>query len=213
MKRLAIIGAGDLGRQVAHHALGFGGLEVAGFFDDTIQAGTHINHLPVFGGIPDIISFFEEGLFDMLFVGIGYRYFKVREEIYVRFSSSIPFANLIHPSVTIDPSARVGNGVLIHPGCTVGMNATIGDNVLIFNGSHIAHDSAVGAHSVLAPGVTIAGNCTVGKAVFLGVGTILSDGLKVDDEVYTGAGAVVVADLTEPGLYVGCPARLLRKER
>jgi sugar O-acyltransferase (sialic acid O-acetyltransferase NeuD family) len=211
MKRLAIIGAGNLGRQVAHHALDFEGLDVVGFFDDTIQAGTLINDLQVLGGLPEIVSFFGEGLFDMLFVAIGYHHFEVREHVYTRFSSSIPFANLIHPSVALDPSATVGKGVIIHPGCTLGMNVTIGDNVLIFNGSHMAHDSSVGAHSILAPGVTVAGNCTVGKKVFLGVGTILSDGVSINDGVSTGAGAVVVSDLTSKGIYVGCPAKLLSK--
>lgn len=209
--RLAIIGAGDLGRQLAHLAGECGTHTPVLFFDDTLSRGDLVSGIPVFGGVLEVSSAFANGEFDEAIVAIGYHHFDARQRLFNILKEAVTLASLIHLSATVDSSARSGSGVVIHPGCSIGMNVVIGDNVLIYNGTHVAHDSRVGAHSIIAPGVSVAGNAIIGSSVFLGVGTVVSDGVTISDRVRTGAGAVVVSDLTEPGIYVGCPARLLQK--
>lgn len=205
MKRLAIIGAGDLGMQIAHHASVDGHYEVAGFFDDT-KSG-QINGSPVLGKLDDVIEKHKEGLFDCLMIGIGYNHLKFKGQLFDRLKTSVPFGTIIHSHAYIDKSAQIGAGVLILPGCVVDKNAIIADNVLLNLHVTISHDCIVGPHSFLAPKVAIAGFCTLGKRCFLGIGTTVIDNLTIADDVHTGGGSLVIRDIPEGGKYVGSPVR------
>lgn len=206
MKRLAIIGFGDLGQQIAYHALTDGHYQPVGFFDDFVEVGTEKNNIPVLGKIEDVFSWFQNEKFDTIIIALGYRHLALKESLFEKFSPTIPFGNVIHSSSYIDPSCSIGNGVFIYPGCTIDMNAVIKDNVAINVGCIIAHDTTIGEHCFLSPGVKVAGFVNVGKKVSLGIGTIVIDNIKICDGVKTGGGAVVIKNIESPGLYVGMPA-------
>jgi sugar O-acyltransferase (sialic acid O-acetyltransferase NeuD family) len=212
--RVAILGAGDLGKHLAHHARTTqreGGLSVVGFFDDTLPRGTPVEATGVvLGPIEAVEERYASGDFDALLLGIGYRHFAVRRALFERFQQRIPFASLVHPSCFVDETATIAPGAVLFPGCVVDKGAVVGENVLLNVGTIVAHDSQIGAHSFVGPGVAIAGFVRIGRSVFLGTGTRLVDNVTVADEVQTGAGAVVVKNLDEPGLYVGVPARWVR---
>ncbi|HOU03416.1 MAG TPA: NeuD/PglB/VioB family sugar acetyltransferase [Bacteroidales bacterium] len=210
MKRLALIGAGDLGRRIAYQALNDKHYQPVGFFDDFIEDNKLVNGLPVLGKVNDIQSCFDLGLFDLLMVSIGYRYFDLREELFNRFKDRIPFGTILHSSVCKDKSCETGAGVFVNPGCVLDLNARIDQNAIIGTACVISHDSKIGSHSWLSPSVTIAGCCEIGQKVNLGVGTTVIDHIKISDGIQTGAGTVVVENLEVKGLYIGVPARLLR---
>lgn len=198
MKKLAIIGAGDLGQQIAYHATD-SDYQVVGFFDD-FQAN-------VLGKITEVSDAFEKGLFDELMIGIGYKHMDVRADLFEKFYGSIPFAKIIHSSSYIDPSCQIGEGTFIYPGCTLDMNVVIGQNVSLNASCTIAHDSEVGSHTMLSPGVIVSGFVKIGQQINLGTGTKVIDNIEISKGVRTGAGAVVTENLVNPGLYVGVPAR------
>jgi acetyltransferase-like isoleucine patch superfamily enzyme len=50
----------------------------------------------------------------------------------------------------------------------------------------------------------------IGNRVSIGTNSTILP-VSICDDVVVGAGAVVTRDITEPGFYVGNPARLLRK--
>jgi sugar O-acyltransferase (sialic acid O-acetyltransferase NeuD family) len=206
MKRLAIIGAGHLGQQIAYHAKQSGEYITSGFFDDFATVGTAVQGIEVLGNVEMIEQAYNTGMFDCLMVGIGYKHFPVRKALFERFSNIIPFASIIHPSAFVDKSCTIGKGAIIYPGCTLDMKVTIGDNVLINAGCTIAHDSTIGSHSFLSPGVSIAGFVSIKEMVSLGIGTVVIDNVEINRGVRTGAGAVVIRNLMEEGLYIGVPA-------
>lgn len=206
MKKLAIIGAGDLGNQIAYHAAHDGHYTPVGFFDDHNLKGNLKNNLPVLGNTNEIEQAFTEGVFDVLMIGIGYRHFEVREALFNRFYTHIPFGSVIHSSSYIDQSCKIGVGVFIYPGCVLDMNVVIANNVLLNVGCVIAHDTCIGQHTFLSPAVKIAGFVTVEEKVSLGIGTTVIDNLKIKTGVRTGGGAVVINNLEKPGLYAGIPA-------
>lgn len=210
MKRLAIIGAGDLGRQIAYHAVADKHFHLIGFFDDFQKRGELIDGYPVLGGLDDIEIIYRGGHFDVLLVGIGYKHFLLRENVFDRFSPFIPFGSLIHSSAYVDRSCHIGDGTIIYPGCTLDMNVVIGNNTLINAGCIIAHDSRVGNHAFLSPGVNVAGFVSIGDSTKLGIGTIVIDNVSVGVAIQTGAGAVVVESLVAKGLYIGVPAKFKR---
>jgi hypothetical protein len=53
----------------------------------------------------------------------------------------------------------------------------------------------------------ISGNVKIGKNVFIGTGAMVLERLTICDDVIIGAGAVVNRSITEPGVYVGVPAK------
>lgn len=211
MKRLAIIGSGDLAQQIIHHAVLNDKYQPVCLFDDYVADGNTRHGLPVKGDVSTVEHHFNIGTFDVLMVGIGYKHMTKREEVYQLFAGKIPFATVVHNSCNIDKSCSIGEGSFLYSDVTTDMNVTIGVNTIIYNGCVIAHDSKVGNHCILSPCVSIAGFSYTGNNSVLGIGTIISDNVTLCNGVRTGAGAVVVKSITEKGLYIGCPAKLSSK--
>ena len=211
MKRLAIIGGGDLGLQLANLARTTGIYSVCGFFDDTRNRGDVIVGAEVLGELADIPSSFAQGGFDCLVVAIGYKHIALRDAIHAEHAGSIPFATLIHPSAIVDPTCQIGQGAVIYPGCVLDMEAMIGANTVVNAGCVIAHHSNIGSGCFISPAVSIAGFVSVEPGCVLGIGTIVIDNLRIASGCRTGAGAVVTCDLEKRGLYLGVPARLARE--
>jgi len=210
MKRLAIIGSGDLGQLIAHHAAASGEYEVTGFFNDFEAVGKLVKGFPILGKVKDIQAFYESGTFDCLMIGIGYKHMETRKKLFLDLQYKIPFANVIHSSAIIDASVRLGSGVFILPGCVLDMNVKIGDNVLLNTGVTIAHDTEVKSHSFLSPRVAIAGFTRVGEGCIIGINTTLIDNISIAPGTQTGGGAVVCESIEQAGLYVGVPAKRIK---
>ena len=75
---------------------------------------------------------------------------------------------------------------------------------------NIGHNSYIGENSVLALGAIGGGSVTLGKNCMVGLGAILRNGISICDNVIIGQGANVVSDITEPGLYMGFPAKFFK---
>jgi sugar O-acyltransferase (sialic acid O-acetyltransferase NeuD family) len=209
--RLAIIGAGDLGQLIAHHAPNCGPYRVAGFYDDFAKSGSVIKEWEVLGSLSEIESGFKSGAFDQLMVAIGYNHMRFRKETFDRFLPVIPFARLIHQNAYVDSSVKVGAGCFVLPGCTVDAHAVLGDNVLLNTGSVIAHDTTVGSHTFCAPAVAVAGKTTIGNCCIIGLNSTVIDNLTICDFTRIAAGAVVNQSITIAGMYAGVPAVLKKR--
>src|SRR5688572_2773922 len=119
MKRLAIIGSGDLGQQMAYHALADNQYSPIGFFDDFESKGKMKSGIPVLGSTQDVSKSFTDGLFDELIIAIGYKHLSRKAELFDIFESKIPFATIVHSSSYVDKSCTIGKGVFIYPGCVL----------------------------------------------------------------------------------------------
>jgi sugar O-acyltransferase (sialic acid O-acetyltransferase NeuD family) len=203
--RLAIIGAGHLGKQIAHIAIQDGHFQSVCFFDDTKAISSEVDSV-ILGGVDEIEPMYGDRIFDSILIGIGYKHMKTRMDLFERFIGRIPFATIIHSSVNLDASAQVGAGSILYPGSTIDANVTIGYNNLINLDNTVSHDTVVGCHNFLAPRVAIAGFCKIGNQNFIGINATLKDDILVKNNIVIGAGALVLKDLTEEGVYVGSPA-------
>lgn len=209
MKKLAIIGAGDLGQQIAHYAEQ-SGFEIAGFFDDTMPSGTIAGNHTVLGAVADISEKPLGERFDELIIAIGYRHREAREALFDKWSQFAPFATIVHPSSIVDHTSELAQGVVVLPGCIVSDHVVLKENVFLNVGVVVTHDSTVGAHSFLSPTVSIAGFVSIGERNFLGINTTVIDNITTVDACQTGGGTVVIKNLEKAGLYVGNPARFVR---
>jgi sugar O-acyltransferase (sialic acid O-acetyltransferase NeuD family) len=210
MRKLAIIGSGDLGKQIAQLALDNSHYEISGFYDDFETIGNKVHGYPILGKIENIQDHFENGTFQELLIGIGYKHMDFRQKLFDRFKNHIPFGKIVHSSCIIHHSASIGAGTVLFSGTIVDMGGIISENCIIYNGCVLAHDVHIGSHSIFSPGVQIAGYSLIEGGVNLGIGTIVSDNVKITSGTRTGAGAVIVKDINVAGLYVGIPAKKIK---
>lgn len=210
-KRIAIYGAGGLGREVAGgiqriNRAGLGNWELVGFYDDGKPKGFKVSHLgEVLGGMEDLNAV-DKPLALAIAVGTP----TSRRVIHDRITNpNISFPNLISPSFRVlDPSTfKIGEGNIIQDNCSVTCDVEIGSyNVL--NGSNVlGHDVIVGDFNVMMPGVRLSGEVKVGNGNLLGVDSVILQRVKVGDNVTLGAGSVLMTKPKDGFTYIGVPAK------
>lgn len=204
MKRILIIGAGDLGIQFHHFISNYSNDVVSCWLDDTKENGEFILNAQVKGGVKDLMQFRD--IFDCVAVAIGYNHLETKREIISELlNKKIELYSFIHPSSYVDLSAEIKTGVFIYPGVVVDQYAKIGEGVLLNNATVISHHSIIGQCCFLAPSVTLSGKVQIGNNCFIGSGTIIKDSVIVTNSVNIGAGSLVINNISESGTYVGGP--------
>jgi len=121
----------------------------------------------------------------------------------------IKFTSLVAQSAYLGKDHKIGQNVFIGHQAHIGPCVVIGDNTIINTRCIIEHDCHIGKHSHISVNAVIAGACELGDFVTIGAGATVIDNIKIAANITIGAGAVVVSDLTEPGVYVGVPAKRL----
>lgn len=208
-KKLAIIGSGHLGQQLAHYALSDGHYKEVCFFDDFVSEGI-VNGHRLLGNSECVEREFKKKSFDEILIGIGYKHIEKRKYFFEKFSHIIPFGQIIHSSSWIDPSARVGRGCVIYPSCSIDMNVIVHENSIMNAACTIAHDSVVAKHCFLAPTVAIAGFVNIGEQCIIGINSTIIDNINIVSKTQLGGGTVVIGNIEKEGLYVGNPSRFVR---
>jgi sugar O-acyltransferase (sialic acid O-acetyltransferase NeuD family) len=207
--RIAIIGAAELGKLIAYHAINDSNYTIVGFYDDN-NTNLYFNDFPILGNTNNILFDYTQNKFDAVIIAIGYNHMKVRASIFNKLKGEIPFANVIHSSAYLDNSCTLGEGLFILPRVVIDLDVIIEDNVVINTGSIIAHHSKIGAHTFIAPGVHIAGLVNIEQQCFLGIGSIIIDCLNIRYSSIIGAGSLVLKDTEANTLSVGAPAKIIK---
>lgn len=208
MRRLAFIGAGLFGQQALEIAKLQGTYDCIGFYDDFSIEHSH-EGLPILGKTDQVYDDFQNNVFEELFIAIGYKHLKKKQEQFQRFSS-IPFATLIHPTATIEESAVLAGGNLIYAKSYVGPRCVLELGSVLNVMSYLTHDITLGTCSFTSGGINIGGFTHIGQRCFLGLSTTVNDHITICDDVFLGSGAVVHRSIEEPGVYVGTPAKKIR---
>ena len=202
-KRLVIMGFGGHARSVADVALACGYNDLI-FIDQNAQPGENFLGHPV---IQNLNSFPGNHCDAFVSSGDGR---KRQEQCEFVEQIGLPLVSLI------SPLASVGAGSTILPGCFVGHHAhigpgaVIGKGCIINTGAIVEHESCVGNYSHVSVNATIAGRSRIGAHSMLGAGATIINEVSVADSVIIGAGAIVVKTISEPGTYVGMPAKRIK---
>ena len=124
------------------------------------------------------------------------------------YGCKIDDESFVGPFVEIQKGAEIGKRCRIQSHAFVCELVTIGDDCFISHGAMFINDPLVTGGPAGKPDLWRKTN--VGNRVSIGTNaTILP--VAICDKAVIGAGAVVTKDITEPGFYVGNPARLLRR--
>ena len=140
-------------------------------------------------------------------VGLGER----RCELWTRLQScGVSFPLIVSPNATINEGVSAGEGVVVMDGAVINIGATLGRGAIVNTNSTIEHDVELADWVHVAPGAIVSGGVTVGQFSMIGAGATVIEGINISARCMVGAGASVVNDLTEPGVYVGSPARRIK---
>lgn len=203
---LIIIGAGELGQQIAHYAQ-IQGYNLIGFLDDFKSKKTLINNFPILGSIDSYIQYEQNNT--SFIVAIGYNHLgKKQELINTLLSHGYNLSSVIAPKTYIDSTSIIKGGCFIMPGTVIDKKAIIENGCVLNCNTTISHDSVIGSCTFSGPGAIVSGFVKVGDKCFLGAGSTLIDNISIKNDVIVGAGAVVTKNLDVPGTYTGVPAKL-----
>lgn len=119
-------------------------------------------------------------------------------------------ATVVSPRAYVSPRAVVGVGSVVLHDALVNAYARIGANTIVNTKALVEHGAQVGNHCHVATGAIINGDCQLHNRVFVGSNATVAQGVTIHERIVIGAGAVVTHSLSEPGVYLGVPAR--RKE-
>lgn len=120
-----------------------------------------------------------------------------------------PASTIIANDASVQPDTVIGTGSMIFHRAVINTGAYLGNHVIVNTAAVIEHDVTLGDNTFVGPGAIIAGNVTVGNDVYIGAAVAIRNGVTICDGVTLGIGTVVVKDITQPGTYVGIPAKLI----
>jgi sugar O-acyltransferase (sialic acid O-acetyltransferase NeuD family) len=198
--RKAIIGAGGFAREVYWSLSIIERLNTVFFVDDIYWDNSNNLILP--------LSQFDPTKYEVL-VAIGDP--KIRFDMVQKLPKNTKYFTFIHPSVQIlDPNIEIGEGSIICAGCILTTNIKIGKHAHLNLQTTIGHDCEIGDYFTTAPGAKISGNCKIYDCVYIGTNASVKEKISIHSLATIGLNAGVVKHITEPGVYTGTPAKLMK---
>ncbi len=139
----------------------------------------------------------------------------------------------IEDDVTIGDNVEIGDYCLIKAETHIGHNVKIDPYVISSGRNCIGDNCTIRYQTVLAKDVFIKQNCyisvgvitvylghdkskpsgpiSIGASVFIGSGVTIMSGVTIGDHCHIGAGALVTKDCEPYHVYMGVPARKIRR--
>lgn len=204
-----IVGAGTYGEAMYELAEQLG-YTIAGFFDeDENKAGQAVMDSLVLGKFSTLPTKYMKNRKFIIAIGNN----DIRKSLMdfiVENGGETP--TLIHPTAVISPSAKVGKGVYIHGNTYIWTKAIIKDFTIISPNVVIAHHTTIEAGCLISTQSSVGASVQIGEKVFIGMGATIVTGVsKIDSHTTVGAGAVVLENLDSHSVYVGVPAKKIKR--
>jgi acetyltransferase-like isoleucine patch superfamily enzyme len=128
-----------------------------------------------------------------------------RSDVVGRMPINTNYFSFAHSQVYFyDNCECYGEGSIFCPGTKVTTNVKFGRHAQLNLNTTIGHNCVIGDFFTTAPGVNVSGDCIIGHRVYLGTNSAVREKTHICNDVTIGM------DITEPGIYVGNPARRLK---
>ena len=212
MKRIVILGAGGLAREVADIFMACNQVkeeyEILGFIDENqANHGKQLNGFPVLGDFSWFDAIDKSQI--LVTTGIGNPASR-RKVVNKALNHALRFCNVIHPTAVVTPFITYGVGVVITACCVLTNQIMIGDHVFLNLDCTVGHDSRIDDFCNINPGAHISGNAHLEAGCEIGTGAAIIQGVTIGRWSIVGAGAVVTSDLPANVTAVGVPAKVIK---
>lgn len=206
MKKIFILGAGGLAKEVHFLIKQIGGYKIEAFVDI-------VERNPIYIGGIDVPVIDEEELGKMknsnLAFGIGNP--KIILNVANKFCKNFNFPNLIHPNVVADwEGIRIGEGNIICSGVNLTTDIKIGNYNFLNICCTIGHDTVIGNGNVFNPGCNISGGIAVGNGILIGTNATILQYKSIGDYSIIGASSLVIRNVASETTVIGVPAQVLK---
>lgn len=198
---LVLFGSGELAEVAAYYFEREEQRTVAAF---TVDAA--FIKEPTFAGRPVVA--FEEVLGSHppsthdLFVATGYAKINGLREAKCLAAREMGYflSSYISRRATIFDNVFIGWNCFILEDNTIQPFAKIGNGVTLWSGNHIGHHSSIGDFAFIASHVVISGGVSVGARSFIGVNATTNDHIRIGARCVIGSGALITADVPDEGV-------------
>ncbi len=212
MRPLLVIGSSGHASAVLDVVELQGDYEIMGLLDSFESAGITKHGYKVLGPVEEAAVLAASLSCLSVFVAIGDNW--ARWQISKKLTSVLPvaeFPSVIHPSVVLSRSSRVGAGSVIMAASVVMTNTVIGEGCIVNTASTLNHDCRMDDYSSLSPGVHLGGAAAIGFRSSIGIGSTLREKVTIGRDTVIGAGSVVLNDIPDGVVAYGVPAKVARK--
>ena len=212
-KKLIIYGDSSYAEMIAHYFQTDSNYKVVAFCADRdYRTRDKINSTPVidFENVEDLFSTKEH----YIFAAIGYKSVRTHKRLYEKVKKlSFPIASYISSQAMVDSSCEVGVNCLVLAGSILEPYSIVKENCFVNSGAIVCHNATVEAHSILASGSLVGGYTKVGHSSLIGFNATIAELLEVGNETLLGAGSLLLQDTDHHTMYVGSPAKEIRKHK
>jgi sugar O-acyltransferase (sialic acid O-acetyltransferase NeuD family) len=206
-KKLVLIGGGGHCKACVDVILSDESFHIEGVLDNTLVKGNKVLDFLVMGDDSLIEQLAKNKNYFLITVG-QIKSAEARIRLYEQIKSKGgELATVVASSSIVSPICKISEGTVIMHHAVVNNSAIIGKNCIINNKALIEHDATIGDHCHISTGAIVNGNCFIGNRNFIGSGAVIVNNVRTTDDVVVGAGSVVHNSISEPGVYVGNPAR------
>ncbi|MDU7199167.1 acetyltransferase [Phytobacter diazotrophicus] len=205
--KLAIYGAGGLGREVLELAMQINKLQSRWSslcFIDDINANRQLKSHDVLS-----LALISPQEYEVV-VAVGEP--SLRKYLAEKAKDAgFNLATLIHPDAYISSDTTIGMGSVICYGAFISCDTVIGDNVHLQPNASLGHDCCIGNHCVISSYANLAGHCIVGDLTFIGMNAVVRETSTIGAETIISMGSAVFNDIASGVIAMGNPARAIRK--
>jgi sugar O-acyltransferase (sialic acid O-acetyltransferase NeuD family) len=209
LKPLVVFGMGELAEVADFYFRHDAEREVVAFAAD----GSHLKENQFLGrptiAFEEVELAFPSERFD-LFVAIGYsKINEVRQnKCLAARKKGYELANYVSSRANIFCDLSHCSNCFILENTTIQPFARIGNGVIVWSGSLISHHSIIGDFAFIAPHVVITGGVTVGMRTFIGANSVINNHITVGKRCVIGSASRVIKNLTDDSLAVNTPAEI-----
>lgn len=135
---------------------------------------------------------------------------KDRYDLVQRLPKETQFFTFIHPTALLMSDVEIGEGSFIGAYSILTTNIKLGKHTILNRGNHIGHDCVIGDYFSAMPGSIISGNVKIYDLVYIGNNASIREKLSIHSSSTIGMNSAVIKHIETPGVYVGCPAKLIK---
>lgn len=218
MQKIIIIGGKGSGTVIAEaikdaNLRGNTELTVEGFLNDKASPGTILDGTPVLGlhTRENILKYYQEGykfIFSLHRIGGEEKMINLFKELGLESEMLVSF---VHPTAYVAPNVKIENGVVIMPYVMISSAAHISLNTLIMTGATIGHNTITGQFSHIASQAVVGAYINMGRGSNVGLNATVLEYKTIGEFSVIGMGSVLTKDVPDREIWVGNPARFLRK--